>query len=243
MNSQEGKDTQDVIAEHTEKDDEGWEDSDTTNEWKKSISKHLWEFGDVFSKKRSKRMPARKPYDHSIEFEKEHTLPWAAKLYPLSPKEKNSLDEWITEELRKGYICPLKSPVAAPVFFVKKKDGSLRLVQDYCKLNDITVKNQYPIPCINNLVDSLSQAKVFSKIDLQWGYNNVRIKKGNEWKTAFVRHRGLFEAKVMYFGFTNAPATFPTMMNESLKDLILEGTVMIYLDDILIFTLNVEENR
>jgi len=130
LNSQEGKDTQDVIAEHTEKDDEGWEDSDTTNEWKKSISKHLWEFGDVFSKKRSKRMPARKPYDHSIEFKKEHTLPWAAKLYPLSPKEKNSLDEWITEELRKGYICPSKSPVAASVFFVKKKDGSLRLVQD-----------------------------------------------------------------------------------------------------------------
>ena len=113
----------------------------------------------------------------------------------------------------------------------------------YCKLNDITVKNQYPIPRINNLVDSLSQAKVFSKIDLRWGYNNVRIKKGDKWKTAFVTHRGLFEAKVMYFGFTNAPATFQTMMNEILKDLILEGTVMVYLDNILIFTQNVEENR
>jgi len=181
LNSQEGKDMQDVIAEHTEKEDEGWEDDNTTDEQKKSIPKHLWEFGDIFSKKRSECMPARKPYDHSIEFEKEHTLPRAAKLYPLSPKEKNSLDEWITEESRKGYICPSKSPVAAPVFLVQKKDGSLRLVQDYCKLNNITVKNRYPIPCINDLVDSLSQAKVFSKIDLRWGYNNVLIKKGDKW--------------------------------------------------------------
>ena len=96
LNSQEGKDMQDIIAEHTEKDDEGWEDDNTTDEWKKSIPKHLWELGDVFSKKRSERMPARKPYNHSIEFEKEHTLPWAAKLYPLSPKEKNVVKqpEW-----------------------------------------------------------------------------------------------------------------------------------------------------
>src|ERR1700712_2151486 len=244
IDSQDGQEMAEVIAEYSEKDREELEDDETPDDgWKKSVPKHLWEFGDVFSKKKSERMPARKEWDHGIDFEEGASLPKPAKLYPLSPKEKNSLDEWITEELRKGYIRPSKSPVAAPVFFVKKKDDGLRLVQDYRKLNDITVKNRYPIPRINDLVDSLSQAKVFTKVDLQWGYNNVRIKKGDEWKTAFTTHRGLYEAKVMYFGFSNAPATFQSMMNDILKDLILEGKVMVYLDDILIFTQDVEENR
>ena len=90
-------------------------------------------------------MLKRKPYDHAINFEEEASLPKPAKLYPLSPKEKTSLDEWITEELQKGYIQKSKSPIAAPVFFVKKKHGTLRLVQDYWKLN--AIKNHYPIPC------------------------------------------------------------------------------------------------
>lgn len=157
--------------------------------------------------------------------------------------EKQSLDEWLDEELRKGYIRKSKSPLAAPVFFFKKKDGKLRLVQDYRKLNAVTIKNRYPIPRITDLIDSLSQAKIFTKIDLRWGYNNVRIKQGDEWKTAFITHRGLFEANVMYFGSSNAPATFQAMMNEILVDLTLEGKVMVYLDDILIFTENIEENR
>ena len=232
-----------VIADHTAKWDEGFEDTPETTDWKQHVPKYLWEYGDVFSKQKSERMPARKAYDHAIDLEENAPLPKPAKLYPLSPKEKNSLDEWINEELRKEYIQKSKSPVAAPVFFVRKKDQSLRLVQDYRKLNDITIKNRYPIPRINDLVDSLSQAKVFTKIDLRWGYNNVRIKKGDEWKTAFITHRGLFEAKVMYFGFCNAPATFQAMMNEILIDLILEGSVMVYLDDILIFTQDKKENR
>jgi hypothetical protein len=234
-----------AIADYSGKSGEGFEDDDDddTVNWKVLVPKHLWQHGNIFSKKKSERMPERKPYDHAIEFEEEALLPKPAKLYALSPKEKNSLDEWLTEELRKGYIQKSKSPIAAPVFFIKKKDGTLRLVQDYRKLNAITVKNRYPIPRIMDLVNSLSQAKVFTKIDLRWGYNNVRIKKGDEWKTAFVTHRGLFEAKVMYFGFSNAPATFQAMMNDILSDLILEGKVIVYLDDILIFTETVEENR
>jgi len=147
-------------------------------------------------------------------------LPKPAKVYPLSPAERNSLDTWINKELRKGYIQPSTSLIAAPFFFVKKHDGSLRPVMDYRALNGITVKNHYPIHRIVDLIESLSYASIFTKIDLRWGYNNVRIKEGNEWKTAFITRRGLFEATVMYFGFSNAPATFQSIMNDILGDLI-----------------------
>jgi hypothetical protein len=127
----------------------------------------LWDFGDVFSKKKSKRMPSRKTYDHAIEFNNGAVFPKPAKLYPMSPLEKNSLDTWIEEDLAKGYIRKSKSPVAAPVFFVKKKKGTLCLVQDYCKLNAITKRNRYPIPRVTDLIKSLSQARVFTKLDLR----------------------------------------------------------------------------
>ena len=114
---------------------------------------------------------------------------------------------------------------------------------DYRELNKITVKNRYPIPRIADLIDSLSQASIFTKIDLRWGYNNVRIREGDEWKTAFITKRGLFEATVMYFGFSNAPGTFQAIMNTILSDLIRKGQVMVYLDDILIFGNDKKEHR
>ena len=114
---------------------------------------------------------------------------------------------------------------------------------DYRALNNITVKNRYPIPRISDLIDALSQASIFTKIDLRWGYNNVHIHDGDEWKTAFVTKRGLFEAMVMYFGFSNAPATFQAMMNNILGDLICKGKVMVYLDDILVFGNDKKEHR
>ena len=114
------------IAAITEKDGQDFdEDEEDTVDWKSKVPKHLWEYGEVFSKQKSERMPTRKPYDHGIDFFEEATLPKPSKLYPMSPLEKNSLDEWIQEELRKGYIRKSKSPLAAPVFFIKKKDGSL----------------------------------------------------------------------------------------------------------------------
>ena len=196
------------------------DDLDTKN-WKEHVPKPYWQYGNVFSKLRSERMPTRKPYDHAIEFEENSTLPKPGKNYSMSPLERNSLDEWIDEELRKGYIRPSKSPIAAPVFFVPKKETKqLRLVQDYRKLNAITKKNRYPIPRIADLIDNLSESSIFTKLDLRWGYNNVRIREGDEWKTAFITHRGLYEATVMYFGFCNAPATFQAMMNHILSDLI-----------------------
>ena len=191
------------------------------------------EFADVFSKPASERMPVRKPYDHAIDLQPGEVPPFA-KVYPMPPAEQAALKDFIDENLRKGYIRPSKSPAAAPVFFIKKKDGSLRLVVDYRKLNAITVKNRYPLPLTGELVDQLARARVFTKLDLRWGYHNVRVKEGDEWKAAFRTKEGLFEPTVMQFGLTNAPATFQHMMNDIFKDLI--GIyVIIYLDDILIF--------
>jgi hypothetical protein len=135
-----------------------------------------------------------------------------------------------------------KSPLEAPVFFIKKKDGKLRFVQDYRALNAITRKNRYPLPLIDDLIHRLKDACYFTKLDVRWGYNNVRIRKADEWKAAFRTNRGLFEPLVMYFGLTNSPATFQTMMNEIFQDLITEGVVSVYLDDILIFTNSLEEH-
>ena len=133
--------------------------------------------------------------------------------------------------------------MVAPVFFIKKKDGSLRLVQDYRALNAVTVKNRYPLPLISELVSQLRGARYFTKLDVHWGFNNVRIKPGDEWKAAFRTNRGLFEPLVMFFGMTNSPATFQTMMNDVFRTVIAEGIVVVYLDDILIFTKMEEEHE
>ncbi|QRW23548.1 Retrotransposable element Tf2 protein [Rhizoctonia solani] len=125
--------------------------------------------------------------------------------------------------------------------FVKKADGSLQLVVDYRKLNNVTHKNVYPLPRQDNLMAKLQNAKLFTKLDLHWGYNNVRIKEGDEWKTAFRTKYGLFEYLVMPFGLTNAPATFQHFMNDLFRDLI-DVTVVIYLDNILIFLEKPEEH-
>jgi len=97
---------------------------------------------------------------------------------------------------------------------VAKKDGKRRMVQDYCHINQWTVKNGYPLPLIADILDGVGKRKVFTKLDLRWGYNNVRIKEGDEWKAAFTTHIGAYEPTVMYFRLTNSPATFQTMMND-----------------------------
>jgi len=155
-----------------------------------------------------------------IDFVKGATLSKPAKVYLLFLAERNSLDMWINEKLRKGYIQPSTSPIAALFFFVKKHDGSLQHIIDYRALNRITIKNCYPIPRIADLIESLSKASIFTKIDLRWGYNNIHIKKEDKWKIVFITRQGLFEATVMYFGFSNTPATFQSMINNILEDLI-----------------------
>ena len=146
------------------------------------------------------------------------------------------MDEFIDNNLRKGYIWESKSPQASPFFFVSKKDGSLRPCQDYRYLNEGTVKNSYPLPLVPELVDKVQGATIFSKMDLRSGYNNVRIKEGDQWKAAFKCSCGLFEPTVMFFGLCNSPPTFQAMMDDLFHDMIDEGWMVIYMDDILIFS-------
>jgi hypothetical protein len=156
--------------------------------------------------------------------------------------EQMEMDTFLEEALATGRIRQSKSPLGAPVFFIKKKDRKLCFIQDYRALNAITRKNRYLLPLIDNPIHRLKEAHYFTKLDVRWGYNNVCIHEGDEWKAAFRTNRGLFEPLVMYFSLTNSPATFQTMMNEILQDLITEGVVSVYLDDILIFTNSLEEH-
>ncbi|KAF7372795.1 Reverse transcriptase-RNase H-integrase [Mycena sanguinolenta] len=147
---------------------------------------------------------------------------------------KKELDAFIEEGLATGHICPSKSLMASLIFFVKKKDGGLQFIQDYPALNVMPVKNRYPLPLINDVINWLKGAQFFTKLDVWWGFNNVWIREGNEWKAAFRTNQGLFKPLVMYFSLTNSPATFQTTMNDIFQDLILSVDVMVYLDDILI---------
>jgi hypothetical protein len=201
-----------------------------------------YQYKDIFSKEAFDELLPRCPWDHAIEL-----IPGAEAvdswIYPLNLEEQKQLDTFLEENLTSGQIRPSKSPMAAPFFFVKKRDGSLRPVQDYRQLNKITVTNCYPLPLIQELIDKLQGAQYYSKIDIQWGFNNVQIKEGDEWKAAFWTNQGLFEPLVMFFGLKNLPATFQTMMNTLFRDLITEGHVVIYMDDILTFTKTLEEHR
>ena len=149
---------------------------------------------------------------------------------------------FLKENLESGRIRPSKSLMATPVFFVKNKDGKLRLVQDYHVLNTMIVKNKYLLPLILELIAKLCRAKYFTKLDVWWGFNNVWIKEGDKWKAAFQTNHGLYELLVMFFGLTNSPTTFQTMMDNIFEELISEGVVVVYLDDILIFTETLEEH-
>jgi len=199
------------------------------------------EFESVFAKEDFDILPEHRQWDHAIELI-QGSEPKSSKVYPLSPVEQKELDSFLEENLRTGRIRPSKSSMAAPVFFIKKKDGSLRLVQDYQALNSMMVKNKYPLPLISELVSQLRGARYFTKLDVHWGFNNVHIKPRDEWKAAFQTNQGLFELLVMFFGMTNSPATFQMMMNDIFRDLIAEGIMVVYLDDILIFTRMEEEH-
>ena len=163
-------------------------------------------------------------------------VPRKGKVYPLSREEREEVREFIWEQLRKGYIQLSKSPQTMPVFFVEKKDRKKQMVQDYRYLNEWTIKNNYPLPLILDVLENIGTKKIFTKMDLRWGYNNVRIKKGDEWKVAFIILEGSFKPMVMFFGLTNSPATFQAMMNELLRDLINTGKIAAFIDDIIVGT-------
>jgi hypothetical protein len=165
-------------------------------------------------------LPEHRPYDHEINLKPGSDGMVHGKVYPLNPKEQVELDKFIDENLESGRIRPSKSPFASPFFFTNKTDNDeLRPIQDYRKLNSVTIPDRYPLPLISDTINKLKKADIFTKFDVRWGFPNVRIKEGDEWKAAFVTNRGLFEPLVMFFGLCNAPATFQRMMDTIFKDL------------------------
>ena len=208
----------------------------TKRSWWEIVPMEYWKYKEVFSEEESQRFPMKRPWDHAIDLVPDAPKTLDCKTYPLAEGQQPLLDEFLKGHLLKKYIRRSNSPYASPFFFVKKKDGKERPVQDYRKLNEITIRNTYPLPLIKDLIRTLVKKKWFTKFDIRWGYNNVRIKDGDQWKAAFKTNRGLFEPTVMFFGLTNSPATFQTMMDATFRDEIASGDVIIYMDDILIAT-------
>uniref|UniRef100_A0A8D0AQG0 Reverse transcriptase n=1 Tax=Sander lucioperca TaxID=283035 RepID=A0A8D0AQG0_SANLU len=188
------------------------------------------DLAEVFSKEKALSLPPHRPYDCSIDL-----------LYNLSAPEREAMEQYIGESLKSGIIRSSSSPVGAGFFFVSKKDKTLRPCIDFRGLNNITVKNKYPLPLLSSAFEPLVGATVFTKLDLRNAYHLVRIKEGDEWKTAFNTPLGHFEYLVMPFGLTNAPAVFQALVNDVLRDL-LNRSVFVYLDDILIFSKNMEDH-
>ena len=176
-------------------------------EAKKLVLEKLHRWIKVFSKEQSERMPIQKIWDHAIDM-KEEFVPRKGKVYLLSREEREEVCEFIQEQLRKGYIRSLKSPQMVLVFFVGKKNSKKRMVQDYRYLNEWTIKNNYFLPLISDIVENIGTKKVFTKMDLRWDYNNVWIKEGNEWKAVFTTPERSFKPTVIFFGLTNSSATF-----------------------------------
>ena len=189
----------------------------------------------MFGKKQLERMLTRKLWDYAIDM-KEGFVPRKGKVCPLSREEREEVREFVKEQLRKSYIRPSKSLQMVPVFFVEKKNEKKWMVQDYRYLNEWTVKNNYPLPLISDILENIGMKKVFTKMDLRWGYNNVRIKERDEWKAVFMTPEGSFEPMVMFFGLTNSPVTFQAMMNKLLRDLINTGKVAAFIDDVIVGT-------
>ena len=197
----------------------------------------LSKYDDIISEPTT--LPPSRPWDFDIELETDE--PPRQRTYRMSPAELREVQKQLSDMMEKGWIRPSTSPYGAPILFVRKKDGTLRMCVDYRKLNDITKKNRTPLPRIDELLDSLHGATIFSSLDLYKGYHQCRVKEESVHKTAFRTSFGLFEFTVLPFGLTNAPAVFQTMMNNVLKDYIGKFCV-VYLDDVLIYSKTPEEH-
>jgi hypothetical protein len=204
------------------------------------LQKLLTEFQDVFPEELPNELPPDRGVHHTIPLE-ENAKPPFRPLYRVSPAELKEIEAQVKALLDKGFIEPSASPFGAPVLFVKKKDGTLRMVIDYRALNRLTVKNKFPLPRIDDLLDKLSGANYFSSLDLMSGYHQIRIRDEDVPKTAFRTPLGHYQFKVLSFGLTNAPATFQSVMNTIFAPLV-NRCVVVYLDDILIYSRTPEEH-
>ncbi|KAK3535604.1 hypothetical protein QTP70_017137 [Hemibagrus guttatus] len=198
------------------------------------------EFREVFSEERVARLPAHQPWDCAIDL-LPNASPPRGRVYPLLLPESMAMEEYIETALAAGHIRPSTSPAAAGFFFVGKKDGGLRPCVDYQGLNAITVPYPYPLPLVPAVLEQLRGVRIFTKLDLRSAYNLVRIKKGDEWKTAFHTTHGHYEYRVMPFGLTNTSAVFQALINGVFQDQ-LGKWVIAYIDDILVYSASPEEH-
>ena len=192
------------------------------------------DYSNVFSTKNAAELPENIGInEYTIKLEEGKQPPFGS-IYSLGPVELETLKTYIKINLANGFISPSKSPAGALILFNRKPDGSLRLCVDYRGLNNITIKNRYPLPLIGESLDRLGRARRFTQLDLTNAYYRMRICEGDEWKIAFQTRYGHFKYQVMPFGLSNAPATFQGYINKILAEK-LDVFVIVYLDDILIY--------
>jgi len=204
------------------------------------LPKPYWKYKELFEEKKAKMLAPRRTFDHAINL-KEGAEPRWGPIYPMSAHPLSQLDKYLKKMMAEGKIADSESPYGAPILFVPKPDGSLRLCVAYRNLNKLTILNKYPLPVMDQLRERVDGAKVFTKLELQDGYHLIRMRKGDEHKTAFPTRYGECEYKVMRFGLVNAPATFQTMLNKILREFLDHG-VAVYLYDILIYSDNMDDH-
>ncbi|CAI5480103.1 unnamed protein product [Closterium sp. Yama58-4] len=201
----------------------------------------LKQYSGIFPDDLLTGLPPKRPQDHRIELEPE-AQPTVQRQFRLTQPELDELRKQLDYLLERKNIRPSSSPFAAPILFTPKKDGGFRMCIDYSALNRVTIKSRYPIPRADELIDQLRTARVFSKIDLRGGYYQIRVNLPDCPKTAFRTRYGSFKYTVMPFGLTNAPAIFQMTMNEAFRPL-LDKCVIVYLDDILIYSPDRAQHR
>jgi hypothetical protein len=211
---------------------------ESQEELPEAITELLHKFQHLFQTPQG--LPPKRMVDHSIPL-LPGAPPFRLRPYRYTPQQKDEIESQVQEMLTSGIIKQSSSPFASPVLLVKKKDGEWRLCVDYRRLNAYTVKNRFPMPIFDEITDELNGAQVFSKLDHRSGYHQIRIKEGDEYKTAFQTHHGHYKYKVMSFGLTGAPATFQEFMNKILASLF-QKCVMVFLDDVLVYSRSLTEH-